>query len=149
VAVAGIEVRVDASHLVSLLQQAAQHGGNLSNINEGLAEELLLMVEENFATQGHGQWPPLEQSTIDRRRRGRGSGSDKILQDSGTLAGSMYTDHDDGGFEVYTDVPYSRFHVAGLGVQRRDPFEIDEEAALERFGELLVQEVGDLALGGR
>ena len=43
-------------------------------------------VLDNFRRQGYPEkWAPLKSSTIARRRKGKGSGSPKILMDTGIL----------------------------------------------------------------
>jgi hypothetical protein len=44
-------------------------------------------LQTRFAKQsrGGGEWPPLAPSTIERRRKGRGTGSAAILRDTGLL----------------------------------------------------------------
>ncbi len=79
-----------------------------------VSEVLEPSVDEQFATDGHGQWAPLAASTI------AGKGNDTILFTSGRLAGSFKRGGQENVEEITrqslkwgSSVPYAIFHQTG------------------------------------
>jgi phage virion morphogenesis protein len=62
-----------------------------------------------------GKWEPLSDSTLARKRAGRGSGSPKILQDTGRMKNSIMPSSDKNGAYVSTgsNVKYAPYHQEG------------------------------------
>lgn len=89
---------------------------------ESCATAALRSVHENFIDQGRPvAWTPLKPITIALRRVGSGTGSAKILQDTGHLMRSVTTPGapgnifrvDDHAAAVGTNVPYAAIQNAG------------------------------------
>jgi phage gpG-like protein len=138
-------VKVDMSPLKFWLTELERRGRNLKEVNKGLASIMIEMVDENFATQGHGEWPPLAPSTLARRRQ-KGAGA-QILQDTGRLAASINqgnTNVTENIVEVYTNVKYAKYHVSPLPRKKiplRDFLKIDMQHFLDEATEVLVSEI--------
>ena len=69
-------------------------------------------VQENFKTEGGnvGGWVPLKKQTIDRRRKGKGSGSAKMLQDVGWLRSKWRHIVTDDAAILRSGVGYGIYH---------------------------------------
>lgn len=107
-----------------------------------IAESLHAQVYEVFETEGFGEWPgfawqrtgvygPAQKPSTKGKRGRRWRGTPKLLQDTGNLIGSMTPDWNDGLVEVYSNVPYVRYHASPEPrhvIPLRDPFDIDSEA---------------------
>lgn len=138
-------VKVDMSGLKFWLNELAQRGRNLKGMNRALAAILIEQVDDNFATAGHGEWPPLAESTK-ASRRGDGETA-QILVDTGRLAASINmgnTDVTDDIIEVYTNVKYAKYHVSPLPRKKiplRDFLKIDMDKFLEQGIDMLVSEI--------
>jgi len=141
----GAVVKVDTRPLKFWLDELERRGRNLKEVNKNLAAIMVEMVDENFATQGHGEWPPLAASTLARRRAG-GEGA-QILQDTGRLAASIslgHTEVTDRVVEVYTNVKYAKYHVSReprKKIPLRDFLKIDMPEFLDQATEVLVSEI--------
>jgi phage gpG-like protein len=132
-------VKVDFGELKFWLNALADRGRNLKQLNRSLALILIEQVDENFATAGHGTWPPLAPATL-ARRRGGGAGA-QILVDTGRLAASVNAANIDTGndyIEVFSNVKYAKYHVSSeprTKVPLRDFLAIDmpkfQQEALE------------------
>ena len=76
-----------------------------------IATQMYRAVMLNFRTQGArtpgGAWVPLSDVTLERRRKGRGSRSPRILQDSGLLMGSIIPEATDKMAKVGVNLPYA------------------------------------------
>jgi phage gpG-like protein len=86
--------------------------------------DILAFVADNFQTEGASggsPWQPLSPFTIARRRKGRGGGGIKILQDTGRLKQSFISGRPDNvfrqfggkGIDVGTTVSYAPKHEFG------------------------------------
>lgn len=67
-----------------------------------------------------GRWKPLSASTIRMRRKGKGKGSARILQDTGSLRNSVMPgiglkDLQRNRLILYTNIPYAKKHDEGFG----------------------------------
>lgn len=132
----------------------------LGEIAPAVAESMHAEVLEMFETEGHGQWPgfwwqraglpapgtpksgPVQRGDSKRQKKalGRGKvaksnrrwqGNPKLLQDTGNLVASMTPEWDEHIVEVYTNVPYAKYHASHEPrhvVPLRDFFDIDVEA---------------------
>jgi phage virion morphogenesis protein len=58
-------------------------------------------------------WKPLAASTLRGRRKGKGSGSDKILRDTGRLSNSITYRAERASVQVGTNVIYAAIHQFG------------------------------------
>ena len=128
---ATFDVRVDVSEVTRVIDHYIALGGDLSPAMAIIAQDLVAAVEEQYETEGEGNWDPLAEATL----RGRRGGIGKILQDTGIMAGSTAPHHGDFYAEASSDVPYLAFHVeGGEHLPKRNPFELPErvydEAAL-------------------
>jgi phage gpG-like protein len=140
-----VELRFEAlDHIVRLY---AKRGENISaDLGGPISDALHAEVLEVFETDGYGKWPgfwwqrrglPKPGSTPrkdGKRRRGksyrRWRGEPKLLRDRGVLIGSLtpYTAED--LIEVYTNVPYAKYHVSHERrrvIPRRDFFDINTQ----------------------
>ena len=84
-----------------------------------------------------GSWAALSQATLQMRRKGKKSRSDKILQDTGTLRNSLLPGSGLTRFEptkviLSTRVEYGAKHEFGIGVPKRR-FMWISDAAKERM----------------
>ncbi len=138
-------VKVDVSELKFWLNALADRGRNLKELNRSLALILIEQVDDNFATAGHGSWPPLAKSTL-ARRRGGGGGA-QILVDTGRLAASVNAGNVNAGndyIEVFTNVKYAKFHVSPLPRKKiplRNFLAIDFDAFSREALEMLITEI--------
>jgi phage gpG-like protein len=137
----GGAISVDLHELIAAFQDlgeaAAKPGADVMQL---AAEDLMDGVQENFATQGHGRWPGLAESTL--KRRGTGA---QILVDTGRLRASIHADVGASHVEVTTDTAYGMYHVTGTSrMQRRDFLDIDE-AALNAAADTIVDGILEVA----
>lgn len=139
-----VEVNIDAREIHEALVALQSRGMNLQPLAANFAQTLLLMVEDEFASEGRGRWPALSPVTIARRRASK---SPKMLQDTGDLVGSLQPEGgaDNQGFysQVFTNKSYAQFHLEGKGVPKRDFFDIDIDAATES----LARQMCDILIG--
>jgi len=72
-------------------------------------------VMQNFREQGTDKekWDRLSPVTIDIRRKGKGKGSSRILQDTGFLKRSIFPGYIGNEAFVSTNVPYATIHQFG------------------------------------
>jgi phage gpG-like protein len=93
------------------IQQRKKAMDNWRKPLKQIAQVLNRAVILNFRTQGSrlptGAWKPLSRVTLDLRRKGKGSGSPRILQDSGSLYGSITPYSDDKQAAATTQIPYA------------------------------------------
>lgn len=121
-------VEADAKGLDQILEALGRKGDDLSPIMAVIAEDLVAAVSDMYDTTGHGQWPPLAESTIQARRGGPGQASFKPMLDTGRLAASTSAHHGPDFAEASTNVDYVRFHLdGGPVIPKRNPFEIPDE----------------------
>lgn len=80
-----IRVSVDANVVRDLVQRARSQL-DARDILDAAGEDQLKWVLKNFEAEGlEGKWAPLKPETIARRKKGRGAGGQKILQDQRDL----------------------------------------------------------------
>jgi phage gpG-like protein len=127
----GQGAELDARQLTELLGRMRRRALALEPYMAVAAEVLVAGVQDEFDTEGRGQWPGLAASTLEQRR----GTTAMILQDTGRFAGSIQASHGADWAEAATDVSYSVFHVKGTTrMPRRDPFDLPEsvfDTALE------------------
>lgn len=115
----------------------ATNAQNQHDVNMQVAEILRALIDDKFESEGPG-WEKLSDATLIRRR---GTGS-RILQDSGHLAGSFTSYAGPDFAKVVTNVEYAGFHVVGTeNMPARDFLAIDEEAALEKIANLVLESI--------
>lgn len=120
------QVELDGGELDEVLEALGRAGGDLSTPMAIIAEDLVAAVSDMYETSGHGNWPPLAESTIQSRRGGSGQGH-KPMVDTGRLAASTEANHGSDFAEASTNVDYVRFHLdGGPIIPKRNPFEIPE-----------------------
>lgn len=118
------DVTVDASDVEEKLKAFEKRAGDLSPTMAIIAEMLVSGVNDEFDSEGQGDWPALALST-----RRRGGATTKILQNLGVFAGSIRPDSDQDSADASTGVDYAVHHVFGAPkahIPQRNPFEIDE-----------------------
>lgn len=135
------EVGFDASELTKIFDEMLGRGEHIAaDVLPIIGEILVSAVHQQFESEGGGKWEPLKESTLNNRRlRGRGA---KILQDSGIFAGSIMPNVGADFAEAYTNVPYSVFHTSDeprTVIPYRNPFDIDQEAALDEMVRLVLK----------
>lgn len=124
----GVDVQVDAS---KVLEELRRVGVALTPIAalKAISLEQLQWIDKNFRAQGlEKRWKPLRPATLKRRRKGPGSGSGQILQDTGRLKGSFVLGGPDGVHrvtpleaEVGTNVEYADYHEQERSKPRHIP----------------------------
>ena len=127
---AQFRIDVDASELVDAIKDFERRGGNLGPTMAIVADMLVTAVQDEFETEGRGEWPAFAESTLATRAGG------KLLQDSGIFAGSISAESGSDFAEANTGVEYAIHHVFGApaaGIPQRNPFDVEdsvfEEAA--------------------
>lgn len=136
-------VEIDVRELQALINEFERRGKSFSRITPTVASILTTAVEDEFNTEGHGQWPPLSAATVAKRR----GTTAMILQDTGNLAGSMRPDHGSDWGAAATDVPYAIFHVSSAPrskIPLRDFLAVDTPDVLDEIGDLLAYELVEL-----
>lgn len=111
------EAELDMSELSKLLHTMGARVDDMSDTMAVVAEQLVAAVADEFATGGHGAWPPLAERTHTGRRSGStphaiGPVHHQILVDTGALAGSQNPSSGRDWAEVSTDKFYAVFHVS-------------------------------------
>jgi phage gpG-like protein len=113
------------------------------------AEELVSGVIEEFQTAGGGDWEPLAESTLAKRRGTEA----QILVDTARFRNSIEPLVENGEAAAVTDVEYAVYHVSSeprYVIPLRNPFDVAPEvidAALAILVEAIVAEAfaGDAA----
>ncbi len=118
-------IKVDDADVIRLMSHLMQRAQNPAPILEQIGDIVISGVEENFAREGRysspgawlggGQkWRALRPSTL-RRRKNKGKDA-KILQDTGTLAGSIAKTVTENSVIVGTNLPYAAAHQFGARI---------------------------------
>lgn len=102
---------------------------NTRPVMEGIGTTLRTRILQGFEREQSPwgtAWLPLAQSTIDRRRKGKGPGGEKILQNLRHLIGGITFHAEDTSVTVgVAGVPYAPIHqfggMAGRGHKTRIP----------------------------
>lgn len=95
-----IDYRVDCPGVDAAIAELTRASASAAPLMRRVANVMLDAVEENFAQEGRPAWAGI-------KRKG------KILQDTGRLAASIVTAHDDTTAAVGTNVVYARIHNNG------------------------------------
>lgn len=132
-------VKVDARELERVVLRFETNARNLDRVLPSIAEILVAAVGDVYEAEGPN-WPEFAPSTI--RQRG-GMGAAKLLQDTGVMSGSTTGETGSNWAEARANVPYAKYHVNGMGVPVRNPFQLGpfEAPALAEVAELLLDEV--------
>lgn len=101
----------DIQGLRLLLNRIAEMAHDVRHADAALkagAQVAVTSINRNFDVQGRPPFKGLSQSTLAGRRRGRGRGGPKILQDTGRLKGSIHATPPTGGsVKIATNVVYA------------------------------------------
>lgn len=112
----GNTVRVDVGDTLKSLR-AVGIAVNAKHILEAIGFKVVRWIDQNFKQQGtEARWKPLSPNTIAGRRKGGGSGSAQILQDTGRLKQSFTVPRVTGRKAIIgggTNVRYASFHEEG------------------------------------
>jgi phage gpG-like protein len=141
----GAFVTADLSSLKFWFRALEDRAVNLKEVNRLLVAAMIERIDDNFETEGHGEWRKLADSTLERRR---GEGKDaKILQDTGRLAASINQGNSEVGndfAEVFTNVSYAKYHVSSAPrtkIPLRDFLDIHMDSFLEEASGILVEQL--------
>ena len=132
----GVRVDWNADELVTRVEELRERGGDLSGTMAVVADLLVAAVNDEFESQGRGNWPPLAASTHAKRR----GSTAQIHLDTGRFAGSIRADSGEDWAEAATDVSYAVYHVSDAPrsiIPKRDPFDVDE-ARLDEGTEIIL-----------
>jgi len=133
---AGVGVNVDESDVVRELQGFWERAAaaDMSDV----AEELKVAIDDVFQAQGavagRAAWPP-RKNNVDPGRA--------LLIKSGVMA-NIQTSYGRDYAQAASPAPYAVFHVSKAPrtiIPLRDFLAIDEDATLERIGEMILQDV--------
>lgn len=136
-------VRVDAGDLAGVIYRMGDEArAALRDIGPAVADALVVGVADVYEAAGPG-WAPLAPATQEARRKGRGSGSNKILRDTGVMADTS------SGFgpdwvEAWSPASYADFHATGTRfMPKRNPFDLGpfEADVLEDVADLIAEAV--------
>lgn len=146
-----VKLGFDFSELNQVMEDFVRRGGNMSEVNPVIAEDILAEVITQFEKQAgftQGPWPELADGTLAARRQ---SQDPQMLKDTDNMFGSLTAFSDDELAEAYTNVPYSKYHVSDEPRQkgadgndilpRRDFTDIDMEGVVDRATELMLSEM--------
>jgi len=137
-----VAVDIDAKELDEVIAEYAERGGDLTGVMAIIAEDLAAAVADMYQTSGHGQWPPLAEATIARRRMG----SARPMVDTGVLMRSTVAASGADFAEAYTAIEYVRFHLEGGPViPKRNPFDLPEDVYDEAVDLILAHIAGEAA----
>jgi phage virion morphogenesis protein len=108
----------DIQGLRLLLDRIQQMEHDVRHADRALAvagELVVTSVQKNFQQEGRPQhWSPLAPATLRARRKGRGRGGPKILQDTKRLAGGIHKQVVSGGVKIATaPLAYARRQQLG------------------------------------
>lgn len=94
------------------LRSIGARGANPSPLWPVLAQRFTAMEREQFATQGHGAWPPLAASTIASKPPGMPimRRTDRLYESLTGSDGPAINEQDARFARFGTDVPYARYH---------------------------------------
>lgn len=128
-------VEFDTREVQDAISRIARHAERMpQEVLPLAAESLHAAVLEVFETEGFGMWDRFwwEPGTPPSGRRWQGS--PKLLQDTGNLVGSMTPAIGPDFAEVFTNVPYAKYHASQRPrevIPLRDFFDVDDEALTE------------------
>lgn len=110
------EININAaSGMLAKVKSGLRDGSSMYQRISGMLEA---ETEQNFASQGRPDWVPLSEATkADRLKRNSGSTVLMILQDHGTLAGSISTDHGSDFAFIGAGTPYAAAQQFGADIE--------------------------------
>lgn len=133
------DVEFDDKELKQRLESLKSKGKNIGQLAGEVAQMLLVAVEDEFESQGKGEWAPLNPATTARHPRRSGG---KILQDTGELVGSFKPNSGSDYAEVVSGNPYGGYHVSGTkNMPARDFTDLDYDELSLQIGDLLLREI--------
>lgn len=139
-----LRIHYEAKQLGEVVDQFRTAGGNVGLLTPLIGEELHSEIIGNFENQrGHqqGPWPPRK----DPMKRG---GEHPLLRDTSVMFGSLTMVSDAEGAEVYTNVPYAKYHVSHeprTKMPLRDFFDIDTASVTEYSIELITDSLASFS----
>jgi len=105
-----INLSLDTTDIERALSNLQRNTNNLrqplDEIGQTLADNIALNFRDEQSPDGQA-WQGLSDTTIARRRHGNGSGSDKILNDTGALKNSITHNVNGNSVEVGTNLEYA------------------------------------------
>ena len=137
----GFSVQVDDAQVRAALATLSARMGDLSPAMRSIGQTLVAATDLAFRSQKDpwGQaWKPLAASTLRGRRKGKGSGSDKILRDTGRLSNSITYRAERASVQVGTNVIYAAIHQFGGSIgAHKIPFPARPFLPVRAGGDLL------------
>ena len=137
-----VSAHLDTIELESIFDDLERSGKNLRGVLELIALDMVDRVEDEFATEGHGRWPKLAESTLaKRRKKGRGA---MILQDTTHLVQNIDAAWELDFAEAFTNVEYAKYHTSKAPRKKiplRDFMDIDLDEVREDAAQMLLEEI--------
>jgi phage virion morphogenesis protein len=112
----GFSIRVEESQVKAALSTLQGNLSDLTPAMKGIGQVLVTETDLAFRAQADpwgNAWAKLSEVTLQRRRKGKGKGSNKILRDTGRLANSINYRADAASVSVGTNVVYAAMHQFG------------------------------------
>ena len=137
-------VQLDTKEIADAISRIARQGERMpQEVLPHAAEVLHAAVLEVFETEGFGSWERFwwERDGLPKPPGRRWQGTPKLLQDTGNLVGSMTPEHGVDYAEVFTNVPYGKYHASQRPrevIPLRDFFDVDEAELVEEI-EYMIQ----------
>lgn len=132
-------VELDTSEVQDAISRIARRGERMPQEVLPLAAEVLhSAVLEVFETEGFGTWERFwwQRQGLPKPSGRRWLGTPKLLQDTGNLVGSMSPEYGRDYAEVFTNVPYAKYHASQRPrevIPLRDFFDVDEKELVEEL----------------
>lgn len=112
----GLSVTVDDAAVLTALRSLQARCGDLRPAMDAIGQNLVTAADLTFRGQADPwgtPWAKLSQVTQERRRKGSGGGSNKILRDTGVLANSLNYQITADSVTFGTSVIYAPTHQFG------------------------------------
>ena len=114
-----IKLSTNAKEVETALMQFGADITNFTPVLKRSGELMVKSIQQNFLSQGRpSPWVPLSPMTIAMRRKGTGTGSPKILMDTGALFRSIWYDvnEEEGSVRIGPGgLPYAKkLHFGGI-----------------------------------
>jgi phage virion morphogenesis protein len=112
----GIKITVDDPEVLSHLEQLQKAVDDIRPAEEAIGAYLVTSTQRRFEREtgpDGTKWPRLSARTANRRIGGRRRGSDNILRVTRRLEQSVFSDVDQDGIHVGTNVVYAAIHQLG------------------------------------
>lgn len=117
----GVSASVDDHEVLSALRLLQSRIGNIRKPLGEIGQTLVTLTDLSFRHEQDpwgAAWKRLAASTLARRRKGRGTGSNKILRDTGVLQNSINYQATSDQVAIGTNVTYAAIHQFGGDIQR-------------------------------